>query len=73
MTDKLPAPVSVIEMSVCTCNTGFANQRCKFRKNKLVCTEMCQCSDCENEDNHFDAEWESDVDDNCKGDVEYKA
>ena len=49
------------------CNTGSANQRWIFRKNKLVCTEMCQCSDCENEDNDFDAEWESDVDDNHGG------
>ena len=73
MTDQLPAPVSVIEMSVCKCNTWCANQRCIFRKNKLACTEMCKCSDCENEDNDFDAEWESDVDDNGEGDVEYKA
>ena len=57
-------------MSVCKCNTGCANQRCIFRKNKLVCTGMCQCSDCKTEDNDFDAEWESDVDNNG-GDVEY--
>ena len=48
---------SHLRMSVCKCNTGCANQRCKFRKNKLVCTEMCQCSDCENVDNDSDAEW----------------
>ena len=44
MTDRLPAPVAsvaVFEMSVCKCNSGCANQRCKCRKNKLVCTEMC--------------------------------
>ena len=72
MTDQLPAPIAVIEMSVCKCNQGCANQRCKCRKNKLVCTEMCQCSECENVVNDSENEWESDDDDNGEGDVEYK-
>ena len=48
LTDELPAPEAAIEMSLCKCKTGCSNMRCKCKKNSLVCTEMCQCTGCEN-------------------------
>ena len=52
LTDELPAPLSLIELSVCSCKTKFATNRCKCRKNALQCTDMCKCVDCENDDAH---------------------
>ena len=48
MTDLLPAPESVIELSMCKCTQGCMTQRCKCKKNDMVCTEMCLCRECEN-------------------------
>ena len=49
MTDDLPAPTGLIELSTCTCKTGCSSGRCTCKKNNLLCTEMCKCSDaCEN-------------------------
>ena len=51
MTDDLPAPTGLIELSTCTCKTGCSSGRCTCKKNNLLCTEMCKCSDaCENSD-----------------------
>lgn len=50
-TDELPAPIGLIELSMCSCKTDCSTARCTCRKNKLICTDMCKCSDeCENDD-----------------------
>lgn len=48
MTTLLPAPESVIDLSMCRCQTNCKTLRCKCRKNNLNCTEMCLCTDCDN-------------------------
>ena len=47
-TDLFPAPEATIAMTVCECKSGCKTGRCKCKKNKLVCTEMCICVECEN-------------------------
>ena len=49
MTDELPAPLALIELSVCGCKTTCNSNRCKCFKNKLNCTDMCKCTNCEND------------------------
>lgn len=49
MTDELPAPLALIELSVCSCTTKCSTNRCKCKKNNLQCTDMCKCVDCEND------------------------
>ena len=51
MTTNPPAPESIIELTACGCKTGCKSDRCRCRKNKFVCTEMCRCKDCENTEN----------------------
>ena len=52
LTDDLPAPTGLIELSMCSCKSPCQTDRCMCRKNKLLCTEMCKCVDtCENCDN----------------------
>ena len=49
MTDKLLAPQSVIELSMCSCKKRNCNSlRCNSKKKGLVCTDMCQCLNCSN-------------------------
>ena len=50
MTDKLPAPLALVESSVCNCATLWNNNRCKCNKNNLLCTDMCKCIGFQNED-----------------------
>ena len=51
LTDDLPAPTGLIELSMCSCKTGCSSGRCTCKKNNLLCTEMCKGSDaCENSD-----------------------
>ena len=66
MTDDLPGHTGLIELSMCSCKTGCSSGRCTCKKNNLLCTEMCKCSDtCENseediyesEDEISDFEW----------------
>ena len=49
MTDKKPAPASVAELSFCRFKHGCDIKRCTFKKNNLICSEMCFCQDCENQ------------------------
>ena len=50
MTDQLPALEATIEISLCRSQKPKCNsQRCVFRQNRIVCTEMCGCIDCKNE------------------------
>ena len=48
MTDELPAPLALNELSVCGCKSKCSTNRCKCYKNHLACTDMCKCCDCEN-------------------------
>ena len=49
MTDKLPAPQSVIELSMCSCKkTKGDSLRCNCKKKGLVCSDICQCLNCSN-------------------------
>ena len=50
MTDNLPAPISLIELSVCNCESRCASKRCRCLKNNLMCTDMCKCQNCKNAD-----------------------
>ena len=55
MTDQLPALEATIEMSLCrlslcSCQKlKWNSQGCVYRQNGLVCTKICDCTDCENE------------------------
>lgn len=70
MTDNLPAPMAMIELSVCGCKSNCQNNRCKCRKNRLPCTDMCKCTGCTNstEDGEDDEFGESDNDLNTGSD-----
>ena len=45
---------SIMELISCGCKTGCQTDRCRCRKNELLCTEMCRCKDCVNTDIEFD-------------------
>ena len=45
MTDDLPAPTGLIELSTCSCKTGCSSGRCTCKKNNLLCTEICKSWD----------------------------
>ena len=49
MTKNLPVSDNVLELSLCRCKTGCTQRRCKFKKNNLLCTEMCLCVSCSSE------------------------
>ena len=60
MTDNLPAPIALIELSMCSCKTGCKTGRCRCLKHDLVCTDMCKCKNCENDgSDNSDDEFES--------------
>ena len=48
MTNCLPAPMALIELSVCSCILNCKTNRCKCRKNNLTCTDMCKCTKYDN-------------------------
>ena len=55
MMDELPAPEFYLELTVCKCKkTNCANNQCSCHKNKLACTEACQCNPCKNETSGFE-------------------
>ena len=55
LTDNLPAPLALIELSVCGCQGDCQTRRCKCFKNELTCTDMCKCSHkCLNDGNNND-------------------
>ena len=61
LTDNLPPPLALIELSVCGCKSDCSTRRCKCLKNNLVCTDMCKClencsNDGSNEEHIFDEE-----------------
>ena len=42
------APDSILEFVSCKCKKGCQTKRCSCHKANLKCTELCQCSSCEN-------------------------
>ena len=54
MTNNLPAPSALLEMSACACNSNCTSNRCKCRKNGFVFTDMCKCTKCLNTDDQND-------------------
>ena len=54
MTDQLPTPITLLEMSACSCQTKCLTRRCKCYKNGFVCTDMCKCNNCLNSDDAND-------------------
>ena len=50
LTENLPAPLELIELSVCSCKSDCSTKRCKCNKNGLICTDMCKCLNCKNND-----------------------
>jgi len=50
LTDNLPAPLALIELSVCSCKSDCTTNRCKCHKNDFICTDMCKCYKCNNTD-----------------------
>ena len=49
MTDELPAPLALVELSLCNCATLCNNNHCKCYKNNLPCTDVCKSIGCQNE------------------------
>ena len=50
-TDELPAPIGLIELSMCSCKAECDTARCVCRKHKLICTDMFKCSEaCKNDE-----------------------
>lgn len=52
LTDELPAPLALTELSLHSYKTICATNKCKYRKVALQCTNICKSEDCENEDAH---------------------
>lgn len=57
-----PAPEAVIEMSLCRCKKSCDSKRCTCVKSGLVCTEMCFCVNCENQNEENDSDNEEEYD-----------
>ena len=43
-----PAPLAVLELVKCSCHTACLKNACLCRKNNLLCTPLCKCTDCIN-------------------------
>ena len=71
--DNLPAPMALLELSMCGCKTNCTSNRCKYLKNNLICIDMCKCENCQNiedsskqndgDDDDFELSYEVDTDD----------
>lgn len=63
MTMNPPATDSIMELISCGCKIRYQTDRCRYRKNKLLCTETCRYKDYENTDIEFDKpDYVSDLD-----------
>jgi len=63
MTDELPAPIALIELSVCSCKKEKCeSNRCKCYKNNLQCTDMCICVNCQNTDENDQHDNDKEID-----------
>ena len=54
LTENLPAPLALIELSVCSCKSDCTKKRCRCHKNDFVCTDICKCSQCKNTEDSED-------------------
>ena len=63
LTDNLPAPLALIELSSCSCKSSCTNNRCKCRKNGFICTDMCKCTECKNNESESKDVSDDDEDD----------
>ena len=50
LTDNLPVPLAIIELTACGYKTGCKTNHCKCRKNGFTCRDMCKCVQFENID-----------------------
>ena len=48
LAEDLTAPLELIELSVCSCNSDSTSRRYKYNKNVLIYTDMCKCLYCNN-------------------------
>ena len=62
LTDNLPAPLGLIELSVCGCTGDCSTKRCKCYKYNFVCTDMCKCRNCSNNEVCASSDLELDTD-----------
>jgi hypothetical protein len=60
-----PAPEALLSLRKCSCSSGCKTNACGCVKNKLVCTDLCQCVDnCKNiEDSRLTTAEDDDYDD----------
>jgi hypothetical protein len=40
-----PASETLLSLRKCSCSSGCKTNACGYVKNKLVCTDLCQCVD----------------------------
>ena len=59
-TDRPPAPAAIVELCLCKCKTNCISNRCVYKKNDLRCTELCFCTDCQNDECFEDTSYLSD-------------
>ena len=52
--ENLPVPLELTELSVCSCKLDCSTKTCKCNKNGLICTDMCKCLNCKNNNNKSD-------------------
>lgn len=73
LTDNLPAPLALIELSVCGCKGDCSTNRCKCFKNNLICTDMCKCTSCVNNDSSDNINLDDDLnsDSDSDDDIDY--
>ena len=60
MTNDALIPSDLIELKRCGCKTKCDTNRCRCFKNTIVCTDLCSCTNCENEDS-FGEEFTNDI------------
>lgn len=58
--DQEPAPKALMELVSCKCKTGCNGRRCSCHKVGLLCTDVCECIDCENSGNNPDNDSDGD-------------
>lgn len=48
MTSDLLVPTGLIELTRCGCKTKCDTNRCSCHKHNIICTDLCSCNQCEN-------------------------
>ena len=47
------APEAILELVHCHCKKRKCISTCSCKKNGLVCTDLCKCMECENENPEY--------------------